>query len=93
MRCLLLILIFALLSFLAFVFSKRRSLRTAMSERENLWKREKTEKSPLKMKKLDEKGEPWIKVVKRAERVRELCKEWASKRSFPLKQVTFRYEQ
>ena len=96
MHCLLLLLLFALLSFLAFVFLKRKSLRTALLERERketLWKREKTEKPPIKIKKLDQKGEPWIKVVKRAEHVRELCKEWGSERSFPLKQVTSVDEQ
>ena len=96
MRCLLLLLLFALLSFLAFVFLKRKSLRTAILERERqekLWKREKTDNAPMKNKRLDQKGEPWIKVVKRAEHVRKLCKEWGSEQSFPLKQVTFVVEQ
>ena len=93
MRCLLLLLLLSLLSFLAFVVFKRKSPRTAVPEREILWKREKTEKAPIKNKKLDQKGEPWIKVVKRAEHVRELCKEWGSERSFPLKQVIFMDEQ
>ena len=77
-------LLLALLSFLAFVYVKRKSLRTAIAEggrKEKVWK---TEKGSFKR---EEKGEPWIKVVKRAERVRELCKEWGSERSFPLKQV------
>ena len=84
MRSLLLMLLLALLSFLAFVYVKRKSLRTAIAEggrKEKVWK---TEKGSFKR---EEKGEPWIKVVKRAERVRELCKEWGSERSFPLKQV------
>ena len=89
MRSLLLVLLLALLSFLTFAYFKRKSLRTATAEegrKENFWKREETEK--LSIKKLGQKDEPWIKVVKRAERVRELCKEWGSKKSFPLKQVT-----
>ena len=84
MRSLLLMLLLALLSFLAFVYVKRKSLRTAIAEggrKEKVWK---TEKGSFKR---EEKGEPWIKVVKRAERVRELCKEWGSEKSFPLKQV------
>ena len=84
MRCLLLLLFFAILSFLAFVFFKKKILRTAISKMERsekLWKRKKTEKPSIK------REEPWIKVVKQAEHVRELCKEWGSERSFPLKQV------
>jgi len=83
MRCLLLLLFFAILSFLAFVFFKKKILRTAISKmerNEKLWKRKKTEKPSIK------REEPWIKVVKQAEHVRELCKEWGSERSFPLKQ-------
>ena len=45
----------------------------------------------MEIKKLDEKGEPWLKVVKRAEHVREQCKEWGSKQSFSLKQVAFKF--
>ena len=90
MRSLLLMLLLALIYFLTFVYLKRKSLRTATAEggtKEKLWKREKTDE--LSVKKLAPKEEPWIKVVKRAERVRELCKEWGSKKSFPLKQVNF----
>ena len=85
MRSLLLVLLLALLSFLTSVYLKRQSLRTT-TEEGKLWKREQTEK--ISIKKLGQKEEPWIQVVKRAERVRELCKEWGSKKSFPLKQVT-----
>ena len=90
------LLLLAFLSLFAFMFFKRKSPRTAILEREskeNLWKREKTEKPPMEKKKLDEKGEPWLKVVKRAEHVREQCKEWGSKRSFPLKQVAFKDQE
>ena len=88
MRCLLLLLFLALLCVVAFVFIKRKSLRTAEGDRkgshQNLWKEEQVNPS-----KREQKMEPWKKVAERAKKVRELCKEWGSKRSFPLKQVTF----
>ena len=87
MRCLLLLFL-ALLCVVAFVFIKRKSLRTAEGDRkgsnQNSWKEEQ-----VKPSKREQKMEPWKKVVERAKKVRELCKEWGSKRSFPLKQVTF----
>ena len=86
MRCLLLLFL-ALLCVVAFVFIKRKSLRTAEGDRkgshQNSWKEEQVNPS-----KREQKMEPWKKVAERAKKVRELCKEWGSKRSFPLKQVT-----
>ena len=86
MRCLLLLLLLAILSLLAALFVRRKSggeVATENNFRIQLMDSAITKKPS----KRERKKEPWIRVVKRADLVKQMCKEWSSKRSFPLKQV------
>ena len=86
MRCLLLLLLLAILSLLAALFVRRKSRREVATE--NNFRIQLMDSSITKKpSKRERKKEPWIRVVKRADLVKQMCKEWSSKRSFPVKQV------
>ena len=86
MRCLLLLLLFAILSLLVALFVRRKSGREVATE--NNFRIQLMDSAITKKpSKRERKKEPWIRVVKRADLVKQMCKEWSSKRSFPVKQV------
>ena len=86
MRCLLLLLLMAILSLLAALFVRRKSGREVATE--NNFRIQMMDSAITKKpSKRERKKEPWIRVLKRAAVVKQMCKEWSSKRSFPVKQV------
>ena len=86
MRCLLLLLLMAILSLLAALFVRRKSGREVATE--NNFRIQLMDSAITKKpSKRERKKEPWIRVLKRAAVVKQMCKEWSSKRSFPVKQV------
>ena len=73
MRCLLLLLLLAILSLLAALFVRGKSGREVATEnnfRIQLMDSAITKKPP----KRERKKEPWIRVVKRADLVKQMCK-------------------